>query len=532
MIVRKAASALLALLAALAPGCGGRDADAAPAGDPRQRDGGLAAERDDDDAAPRGERAVTHLRIEGALDVGALGLVRRAAEETRGVRQALLIEIDTPGGEIELMWKLARAIDDASRSGLHTIAWVNTHAMSAGALVAMACDRLYMRGAATIGSAYPVRPGPAGLAPVADDPAVREKILASLRAEFRAWAEEHGRNPTIAEAMVDPDVEVRRVRVDNEPRIVSGAEWQDLQIRGGDVVHEAYLCQVGEILILTGEQARDWGIANAVAETIEAVLDKEGLSGARIVTMQRTRSEDLASFLDSIKVLLLLIGLVAAYIEFKVPGFGAPGIVSIVAFALFLFGQYLVGLADVPHVVAVGLGLAFVALEIFVMPGAIWPGVLGGLLVVGGLVLAMLGPGATLEYGLDRQVLSSAVLRFFLAIAGAVVGGALVSRFLPRTPVLRHLVLAGGDGDMHAAAMQEAGGARATAARPGALGRALTDLRPVGKVALDGEGSLDWEARSPTGAIDAGARVRVVEVAGGRLVVEAVEAIPDEEARS
>ena len=104
--------------------------------------------------------------------------------------------------------------------------------------------------------------------------------------------------------------------------------------------------------------------------------------------MSHEEREDFVAWLQALSPLLLIAAFVLAYIELKVPGFGLPGVLSIVCFALLLVGQYLAGLAEVPHIVAVALGAALIAVEVFVLPGTLWLGIAGALLVIGGLAAA------------------------------------------------------------------------------------------------------------------------------------------------
>jgi membrane-bound serine protease (ClpP class) len=241
--------------------------------------------------------------------------------------------------------------------------------------------------------------------------------------------------------------------------------------------------------------------------------------------VHRQRSEELAAWLDRLVPLLFIGGLVLAFIEIKMPGFGLPGIGSIACFALLLFGRYLVGLADIPHLVVVAVGVILVAVEIFLVPGTLWAGVLGGLLVIGGLIWANLGPGYGLEYPLDRDLAIDSAFETMLWSAFAAVMMLVISRYLPRTPIMNRLVLdAGGSGA--GTSPGDASGAHeiVEALRPGTLGTALTDLRPVGKVQLDGDGR-EFEASCPGGALESGTRIAVIRIhATGRLEVEAAGA--------
>jgi len=281
--------------------------------------------------------------------------------------------------------------------------------------------------------------------------------------------------------------------------------------------------EAGRLLALSGTEAVELGFADGLAESLEQVFDKIGVRGSEPVTLQRTRSEDVAAFLDQIKFLLLIGGLIAIYTEFKAPGFGLPGILAIACFALLLFGRYLVGLADIPHIVAVAGGLVLIAVELFVMPGTIWFGVVGGLLVAGGLVFANIAPGL-FEYELSRELALAQTFKLVLSMLAAVVGAVVLSRWLPNAPLFGRLVLQPTEALGRGLPEQALSGSKGTRQpRAGELGRALTDLRPVGKVALDLDREREYEARCEGAAIDQGARVRLIEVRAGRLIVELEE---------
>lgn len=469
---------------------------------------------------------LTHVQVQGQLDAGTLALVHRAIGEAQERGDRLLLEIDTPGGEIELMWRLANEVLDADERGVPTVGWVNTRAWSAGALLALACERLYLRPHAGIGSAQVVEIGLGGLQAGSPDAKLGEKLDSTVRSAFRGIAERRGRPPALAEAMVDSEVGVHEVRVDGERRFVTGAEWDALRgDRKGTLEFVRTVIDEGQLLNATGSEAVALGLADGTADTLEElVLLVQGEPGLPTF-VARKPSEDLASFLYSYGFLFLLLGLVFGYIEFKVPGFGIFGVLSVACFAVFLFGRYLVGLADLAHVLLIGAGFALLAAEIFLVPGTIWAGVTGLVLIAGGIVWSFVGPGPGLGEALSREIFLDDALSMLAATALALVMAWLLSRFLPQTPLFRRLALDAGEaGSAFAGAMPEARDAHARAARVGALGRALTALRPVGKVVLDADPALEFEARSSGAGLDAGSPVRVAEVQpSGRLVVDAVE---------
>ncbi len=475
-------------------------------------------------ALPARGGELVHVRLEGELDRGMLPQLARAVRAAQSQPDStLVVEIDTPGGAIDLMWDLSKQIRDAAASGVRTIAWVNRHAVSAGVLLAISCERVYMSRDASIGSALPVSAGPTGIAPVSGDQAVREKITSAMRGDFRAMAEKRGRPAVLAEAMVDPEARVYQIRREGELMLVSGSEWDDL--RGKPDVPElvATIAGPGQILNLSATRAVELRFADGIAETLEEVAAKVDLGAGSVVAVGRASSDDFVRWLDLFAPILLIAGVVLTYTELKLPGFGLPGILAIACFALLLVGRYLAGLADIPHIVAIVLGLGLIAAELFVWPGSLWMGILGFVLLVGGLILSGLGPGLSFESAFDRQRLLSASMNFVINTAIAVALMLVLSRFLPQTPVLKRLVLVPGESGTLAGAMPEASGRHAAIARVGALGRALSPLRPVGKVALDADPNLEFEARSSGALLERGERVRVVEVSAARLVVERAE---------
>lgn len=478
---------------------------------------------------------VTHMRIEGALDGGTLSHLRRAVEGAEERDDLLLVELDTPGGEIELMWQLARALAHASESGTTTVAWVNDRALSAGALVALACDRIVMRSRASIGAATAVRIGPTGLMPISADPGVQEKFNSAFRSQWRGWAEEHNRPGVLAEAMVDASVEVFLVERELERLLVSGSEWDDMKRRGEPVRLLRTICAQGQLLTLTGGEALELNLIDALGESLDEVLDKTGVSTGERTEVLRESSDEMAAWLKSYSLLLLAGGILFALIELKAPGFGLPGAASIACFGALLFGRHLIGLADVVHILAVGLGVVLIMVEIFLVPGTLWAGLSGGALILAGLILSGLGPGVGMGYALDRALLLDSASNVAGALLLGMIGLMILSRWLPSAPGFRRLVLTAPganaeEGDRSEAPAPAHGSSKARGsasdqealAEVGEFGRALTDLRPVGKVVLDTDPEREFEATCPGQLLDPGTRVRVVEVRSGRLTVEAL----------
>jgi len=189
----------------------------------------------------------------------------------------------------------------------------------------------------------------------------------------------------------------------------------------------------------------------------------------------------------------------------------------VICFAVVLTGHWFVGLADIPHIVLVGVGLALLVVELFVMPGTIWLGLIGGVCMVLGLITAQVGPGFTFDDPLARGMALDASLNFMVMSTVAMAGVVVLSKYLPNTPVLRHAVTGPTyEGTGFGEAVPES----TVEVAVGDRGVAITDLRPVGKVTLERGGSQDLEARAAGAALEAGTHIVVVETSLGRVVVE------------
>ena len=316
---------------------------------------------------------------------------------------------------------------------------------------------------------------------------------------------------------MDESVEVREVRHEGELKVIDATEWGDLRMSGDEVELVRTLVREGELLNATGTEAVGLGLADGSAASLEEVIDRIGLSGQPVVTLERSASEDTLAWLTMMSPILLMAGLWLGYTELKQPGFGAPGIGAVICFAVMLTGHWFVGLADIPHIVLVGVGLALLVVELFVMPGTIWIGLVGGVAVVLGLIAAQVGPGFTFADPLARSMALDASFHFMLLAVVAMLGVVGLSKVLPDTPVLRHAVTGPTfEGTGFGEAVPEA----SYQVSVGDRGVTKTDLRPVGKVSLESAGTQEYEARAAGEALEAGVAVVVVEAAAGRVVVE------------
>jgi membrane-bound serine protease (ClpP class) len=413
--------------------------------------------------------------IEGIIDLGLAPFVQRVLDEAAAANAtAVILQINTFGGRVDA----AVLIRDALlQSRVRSVAFINKRAISAGALISLAAEKIVMADGGTIGAATPVTLGePGGPAqPVA------EKSVSYMRKEFRSTAEARQRPPLLAEAMVDADVEI--------PGVIDK----------------------GKLLTLTTDEALQHQVADIRANSLEAVLQFLELSNAEVRLASQTWAETLVRFLTHpvVSSLLLTIGMLGIIVELRLPGIGVPGILGVTSLALFFWGHWLVQLAGWEELLLVGSGLVLLVLEVFVTPGFGLLGLLGLMTLLGGLGLSLVGVGATWE------VVVMATGRVVLSLLVALAAALAMLRVLPRLPLGRRLVL---ETEMAA----DAGYASAPPSDRrwlGQHGTAASPLRPAGLAHLADE---RVDVVSEGEFIEAGAPIEVVRVDGNRIVVRRI----------
>ncbi|MBU0754792.1 MAG: hypothetical protein KJ645_06600 [Planctomycetes bacterium] len=481
---------------------------------------------------PAKEKAVLFL-LEGQLAKTMTMRLQRAVDKAHETGAGtLIVEINTPGGEMLLMEQLRDMLFDAyQKENLNTVAFINHDADSAGALIAMACRKLYMVPLAHIGSATPVTINPlAPLLPLLPDlqnqgqDDMMLKIKSRARAVFRATAIETGRNSDIAEAMVDPDIELVLALVDGEEQVLNRKKLEELESRpgGSRVMEYSIISAKGELLNMTAREALDWGFIDGIPDSREEMLESFlGIEKDRLYIVEKSWSENLVDGLESIHFLLLIAGLILLYVEFQIPGFGIPGILGLSCLGILFFGKYMVGLAEFTEILMVLAGVSLLAIEIFVIPGTLVTGILGGVLIVAGMILSF-QPFIVPDAPWETDLFISNLTYLGLSVLAVLTGMALMSRFLPKTSIFQRFVLASSaaPGSLHGSAGTIDDMHAGLSVEVGQLGVAQTTLRPSGK-AIFNNSVID--AQTEGGYIEAGEAVLVVRVTGNNIFVRRVK---------
>ena len=477
------------------------------------------------------ERAVL-FSLEGQLAQTMTMSLKRAirrAEELSA--RTLIVEINTPGGEMVLMEQLRDMllVDAYQDRGLNTVAYVTRNADSAGALIAIACQQLYMNRISHMGSATPVAINPlAPLAPFLPQQQGQEdmtnKIKSRARAVFRTTAVETGRNEYIAEAMVDPDIELVLALVEDEEQILSRLKLNEKQSQLGDskVIEMSIVCAKGALLNMTAREALEWGFIDGIPDSRDQLVrDFLKIEEANLYIVKPSWSESLVSFLEKINFILLIAGLILLYIEFHVPGFGIPGIAGLACLGILFLGKYMVGLAEFTELLMIVGGLGLIAVEIFVIPGTFAAGIAGGLLVLGGLILSF-QPFVVPESPWQTDLFLNNITYLGLSVIVVLISAALLSRFLPRSSVFKPLVLDTNNppGSLHGTGTLIDDVSPELKLKPGDTGVVESTLRPSGKVLIK---DTIIDAQSEGGFIEPGEKVEIISVKGNFIFVRKIK---------
>lgn len=391
--------------------------------------------------------------VHGEVAPSLLTFLRRAIKTAESNdASAIVFDVNTYGGRLDSATDIINALNQIK---IPTYTFINTNAGSAGALIVIATRHVYMAPVSAIGAAAPVLSTGEDLPTTA-----KEKTISYWSALVRGSAIKNGHNPDLAEAFMNKEKEVKI---------------------GDRVVHPK-----GAILTLNAQEAAETInnkplLAEGIVDSIDDLTQKAGLEG-NIIRIEPTGFEQLAFWITELAPLLLLGGILGAYLEFKIPGVTWPGVISAICFALFFLGHYLAGLAGWEVVALFVLGIFLVLIEvIFFAHSTIIFGVLGVFLIIASLLWTMIDRYPRQPLLPSGKMLAIPLFNMFIALAGALIVIALLARYLPRTSLYRRFALIESNPPGPSLAGAPRHFATALALAPGMLGTAVTVLRPSGK---------------------------------------------------
>ncbi|MTI39360.1 NfeD family protein [Fulvivirga lutimaris] len=383
------------------------------------------------------------MEIKSEIDPRTNHYVDLALEHATAIEaDYVIIEMDTYGGIVTDAKDIVENILDFEKP---IWVFINKDAASAGALISIACDSIYMAAGANIGAATVV---------TQDGAAAPDKYQSYMRSTMRSIAEEKGRNPKIAEAMVDQTIEIDSVT------------------------------KAGQVITFSTSEAIKHGFCEAKVSSIEEILERNKIEDYELVKYELSTTDTIIEFFLNpfISGILIMVIVGGIWFELQTPGVGFPIAASLIALVLYFVPYYLTGLAENWEIIAFFLGLILIGLEVFVIPGFGVAGILGITLTLGSLILVMLNNDA---FDFTFVEFDSILIAVVVASVG-VVGGLILlfmigvkmtdSKFFARVALTDTMNRSEG----YTSSFNDK-------TLVGKSGVAHTVLRPSGKVLIDGD---------------------------------------------
>jgi len=446
-------------------------------------------------ADSRGPAKVVVIPIRAQIAKPELYILRRGLKEAiENKVDTIILDMETPGGALNVTFDMLLALEKFPGK---TVTYVNREAISAGALISAGTDEIYFAPAGVIGAAAPVMATGGEI-----DATMKAKINSYLKARVRAISEGKGYRGEVISAMIDADYEFK--------------------------IGETVIKSKGELLSLTAQEAvKTYGdppqplLGAGIADSLDELITKlHGPGGHSVTRLEITWSEKLAQYITAFTPVLLGLGLLALFVEFKTPGFGVFGISGVVLLGIVFFGHYVAGLSGYEPALIFLLGLLLVAIELFFFPGTLVLALSGIALMLASLVWAMLDlwPGEPVSF--EGDMLLRPLANVLAGVALAVAVFLVILRFLPKGGPWGRMVLesaVGGEpGPVHALNSRGRDEPVGTALI-GQSGVAATALFPSGQIEISGR---RYEAKLAMGFADAGIPVKVTGVSEFGLIVE------------
>ena len=427
------------------------------------------------------EQTVFIIPINGDIDMGLPYVVNRGIDQAENNDAKLIIfDIDTFGGRVDAATKIK---DSILGTKIPTVAFINRRAISAGALISLSCDSIYMTSGATIGAATAVDlQGNKG----------SEKVISYMREEMASTAEANGKSREIAAMMVDESLEL------------------DFYVTSfGDTLNSTDIegFKVDKLVTLTTKDALKLGFANETFENIESLIDYLGFDNSQTKKITSTWSEELVRFLTNPTVapLLMSLGFLGLLFEVKSPGLGFPGIAGIIFLTLFFGSHFLVGLADIIEIILLFFGILLVILEILIIPGFGIAGITGGGLILWSIFYMLLG-----EYP-SAQDYSDAYFGLSIATIGAIAAGILLFKIITESKYYSQVI------EFKPQRKQDGYSiSKGFEKFVGKSGISTTDLRPSGKINIDNQ---IFQAISTGDYINKNSKIIVLRIDENQMVV-------------
>ena len=348
--------------------------------------------------------------IQNTIDLGIPAFVNRAVNAAENNDAELLVfEINTFGGRVDAATQIKDAI---SSTDIQTVAFINKRAISAGSLISLSCDKIYMTPGATIGATSVVD---------MSGEKQSEKAQSYMREEMGATAESSGKNVTIARGRVDEELSFEYLVVEGDSVKVDDIEGR----------------KEGKLITLTTELALKYKIADGESESIEDIIADLNIENYDIIILDENWSEDLVRFLTDpvVSSLLTTFGTIGIISELYSAGWGIGGTIGIVCLTLALGAGYLTKLASATDLLIIFSGLALLLVEFLAIPGFGIFGIAGLIILFYGLYLLLIP-----EVPVSDEIYREALDGFSWAIVGGIIVLIMLIRLISQSKVFQKLI--------------------------------------------------------------------------------------------
>ena len=427
---------------------------------------------------------IYHIPIQGTIDLGLPAYISRGLDEAKkSDAVAVIFDIDTFGGRVDAATQIKDAI---LSSDLLTIAFINRRAISAGALISLSCEKIFMTGGASIGAATAVdMSGKKG----------SEKVISFMREEMASTAERRNRSTVIARGMVDEELQFDHIILNGDSLIVDDIEGR----------------KEGKLISLTTQLALKYKVADGSAENFNELLDSLGLYDVEIKKVEENWSENFVRFLTNpvVASLLTTFGFLGILFELQSPGWGIPGFVGLACLVLSLSASYIARLATMTDFLIIITGTGLLFLEGLVIPGFGIAGIAGILIILYGLYMLLLP-----EVPVGDEIISQAADGLVIGIIGALIGLYFLAKIMIKSKFWKKLtspdIQKKEDGYSNTFGWENL---------IGSDGYADSNLHPSGWVKVNDQRVF---VVSEGDFIDKGSNVNILSVDGNRIVVRKI----------
>ena len=416
---------------------------------------------------------VLHLKVTSDIDPRSNRYVSLGLEKATEMNvDYIILELDTYGGALTDADEIRTVILNYERP---VYAFINKDAASAGALISIACDSIYMSTGSSIGAATVV---------TGEGEAAPDKYQSYMRSIMRSTAEAKGRNPEIAEAMVDEEI-----RLDS-------------------------LIKDGKVLTFSVSEAIEYGFCEAEVEGVSDIMLRSGVAQYDITLFELDWSERfIALFLNpAVSGVLILLILGGLYFELQSPGIGFPIVASMVAALLYFTPYYLNGLAENWEIIVFFVGLLLIALEVFVIPGFGLPGILGLTFTIGSLTLVMINNDGLNFDLIEASLLNNALITSLIGFLGALFMMILLGARLTKTSFFNRFALTD---------VQDTSTGYTSSfynkSLIGSIGTVVSIMRPSGRIMID---DTVYDAYTRGEYLEKGEKIKVIASEGTSLKVQ------------